>query len=307
LIAGYHSWHARLEAKLADFKGTEAALLCTSGYTANIGAIMALVGPGDAIFSDALNHASLIDGCRLSRADVEVYRHGDCEHLETLLKATRARRKLIVTDSLFSMDGDWAPLEIIAELADRYGCMLMVDEAHATGVFGQRGRGVCETLAVESAVHVRIATLSKALGSIGGVVAGSKPLIEWLVNRARPYIFSTASPSAVAAASMASLEVVDSEPWRRTELLAEASRLREGLRAQEWDVGQSRSQIIPIIVGPSARALELSAKLRAQGYWVPAIRPPSVPVGQARLRISLCYGHSETMVCGLIEALASLR
>jgi 8-amino-7-oxononanoate synthase len=306
LVAGYSRSHHRLEQRLAEFEQTEAALLFTSGYAANIASITALASRGDAIFADALNHASLIDGCRLSRAEVHVYRHCDCEHLESLLKAHGGRRKLIVTDTLFSMDGDLAPLERIAALAAEHGCMLLVDEAHATGVFGQQGRGVCEALQIEGEIHVRVGTLSKALGSIGGFVAGSQALIDWLSNRARPYVFSTASPPAASAAACAALDIVAAEPWRRTELLALAKRLRQELAGQGWNLGNSRSQIIPIVVGTVARTLDLAEQLRQRGYWAPPIRPPSVPEGAARLRVSLSHAHSEAMVAGLANTLAKI-
>jgi 8-amino-7-oxononanoate synthase len=300
LVTGHAAAHRQLEQRLAEFEGTEAALLFTSGFAANAGTIAAVVGPGDAVYSDRKNHASLWDGCRLSRADVRVYPHGDWRQLEALLAdSQKYRRRLIVTDSLFSMDGDLAPLVELADLAERYGAMLMVDEAHATGVFGQRGRGVAEQLGVEDRVPIRVGTLSKALGSVGGFVAGSRTLIEWLVNRARPYIFSTALPPAIAAAAIAALDVVRDEPQRRTALLARAQELRNTLRGAGWNVGTSASQIIPLIVGEPARAATLSHALRERGLFVPAIRPPTVPEGEACLRISLTAGHTDEMLASL--------
>jgi 8-amino-7-oxononanoate synthase len=294
-----------LEARLAEFEGTEAALLFSSGFAANLGAITALVGRGDAIFGDQLNHASIIDGCRLSRAEVHVYPHGDMGRLEQLLEqAAGLRRRLIVTDSLFSMDGDLAPLGELAELAERYDCLLMVDEAHATGVFGRQGRGVAELLGVEDRVHVRLGTLSKALGCAGGFVSGSRGLIEWLLNRARSYVFSTAQPAAEAAAAIAALEVVEQEPQRRRQLLARSAQLRDALAGQGWDVGPSASQIIPLLVGQESRAVAISAALAERGLLVPAIRPSSVPAGQSRLRISLSYGHTPEMLATLEQALS---
>ncbi len=294
LVCGRGSLHARLEARLAAFEGCEAALLFNTGYAANVGAVTALVGRGDQIFGDQKNHASIIDGCRLSRAEVHVYRHNDMEHLAALLRdALPARRRLIVTDSLFSMDGDVAPLVPIAELAERHGAMLMVDEAHATGVFGARGRGLCEALGVEDRVQVRVGTLSKALGCAGGFVAGSRPLMDWLANRARSYVFSTAPPAATSAAPLAALEVVAQEPHRRQELLARAARLRSQLAAQGWSTGRSASQIIPVFVGDPARTMQLASRLRAAGLFVPGIRPPSVPPGESLLRISLSYAHRD--------------
>lgn len=304
LITGYAQGHRRLEQRLAEFEGTEAALLFSSGFAANAGTIAALVGAGDVVLGDRKNHASLWDGCRLSRADVRVYPHGDWRRLDrVLVKSAGYRRRLIVTDSLFSMDGDVAPLAELAELAERHVAMLLVDEAHATGVFGRHGRGVAEHLGVEDRVDVRIGTLSKALGSAGGFVAGSRRLIEWLVQRARPYVFSTAPPVAASAAAVAALDIVAREPERRERLLARAEALRDLLRQRGWNVGCSASQIIPVVLGEAARAVELSADLRQRGLLVPAIRPPTVPQGEACLRISLTAGHTDQMIAALAEAL----
>ncbi|HQU44569.1 MAG TPA: 8-amino-7-oxononanoate synthase [Pirellulales bacterium] len=306
LVAGHSTALARLEARLAEFEATEAALVFPSGFAANQGTIAALVGPGDAVFSDELNHASIVDGCRLSRAAIHIYPHGDCARLEEQLRiAGSSRRRLIVSDSLFSMDGDLAPLADLADLASRYGAMLMVDEAHATGVFGRHGRGVCEALGVEDRIDVRVGTLSKALGAAGGFVCGRRSLVEWLLNRARPYIFSTALPPAMAAAAMASLDIVESTPSRRRELLGRAAQVRKRLVAQGWNVGGSDSQIVPLVVGAAARALELSARLAEGGVWAPAIRPPSVPENASRLRICFCHGHDDAMIRKLFEALTT--
>jgi len=308
LVVGHASAHAELERKLAEFEGTEAALLFTTGYAANVGTITALVGAGDVVFSDALNHASIVDGCRLSKAEVRIYAHGDAQALSALMAdSSRFRRRLIVSDGLFSMDGDFAPLVALAELADKHDAMLAVDEAHATGVFGARGRGSSELCGIEERVDVRIGTLSKALGSIGGFVAGSRSLIDWLVNRARPYIFSTALPPPAAAASQAALEIVVNEPERRTELAARAAALRESLAADDWDIGPSASQIIPLIIGSAERTLRLADELRTAGFLVPPIRPPSVPAGASRLRLSLSYGHTPAMIDDLVAALRRVR
>lgn len=308
LVIGHASSHARLEATIAEFEGTEAALLFSTGYAANVGTVTALVGRGDVVFSDELNHASIVDGCRLSRAEVRVYRHNDVEHLASLLADSATfRRRLIVTDGLFSMDGDVAPLAKIAELSERFDCMTAVDEAHATGVFGDRGRGTCEACGVEERVDVRVGTLSKGLGSIGGFVAGRRSLVDWLINRARPYVFSTALPPAAAAASCAAVEIVRNEPARRRELLQRAAKLRASLNEQGWNVGPSMSQIIPIIVGDAARTMQLAAALRERGFLVPPIRPPSVPEGASRLRLSLSYGHTSEQIASLVATLAELR
>lgn len=308
LVTGRSALHAALERRLAEFEGAEAALVFPSGFAANVGTVAALVDRGDCVFADQKNHASLIDGCRLSRAEIRVYRHCDTEDLADLLRNHRdARRRLIVTDSLFSMDGDLARLHEIVELADRYDCMLLVDEAHASGVFGKRGRGMCEHLGVEEQVHIRVGTLSKALGCAGGFVAGSRKLIAWLVNRARPYVFSTAQPAANCAAALAALEIVESEPQRRTTLLARAETLRTELIQQGWNVGRSESQIIPIVLGEPGRTMQLAMRLRDFGLFVPGIRPPSVPDGESLLRISLGYGHSPAQIEQLVHALNNAR
>ncbi|MEN6407572.1 MAG: 8-amino-7-oxononanoate synthase [Thermoguttaceae bacterium] len=304
LVTGHAALHERLARRIAEFEGAEAALIFSSGFAANVGTVAALVGPGDVVYGDEKNHASLWDGCRLSRADVRVYPHGDAARLAALLaKSSCYRRRLIVTDGLFSMDGDLAPLEALADLAERHDAMLLVDEAHATGVFGQSGRGACEHFGVEARVDVRIGTLSKALGSVGGFVVGRGTLIEWLRNRARSYVFSTAAPAATVAAALAALDIVEREPDRRRQLLDRARRLRESLRADGWDTGASASQIIPVIVGEPDRAIRLSAALQEAGLLAPAIRPPTVPDGQSLLRVSLTAGHTEAMIEALRTAL----
>ncbi len=308
LVSGRSRLHQKIEERLARFEGAEAALLFPSGFSANTGTIPALAGRDDAIYGDAKNHASIIDGCRLSRAETHVYPHAECDALEALLESHvgQYRRRLIVTDSLFSMDGDLAPLGGLAELAERFDGMLMVDEAHATGVFGAGGRGVVEYLGVEDRVDVRVGTLSKALGSGGGFVSGDRSLIDWLANRARSYVFSTAQPAANSAAALAALEIVETEPERRQMLLKRADSLRDSLRAQGWNVGRSESQIVPVYLGEAERAMQLAAALREWRLFVPGIRPPSVPVGEALLRISLSYAHTPAMIDQLVGALGEL-
>ncbi len=307
-MSGRANSHAELERRLAEFEGTEAALVFPSGFAANAGTIPALVDEGDAVFADAKNHASLIDGCRLSRAERFVYPHGDCDALETMLRdAGHFRRRLIATDTLFSMDGDLAPLPRLAALAEEYDAMLLVDEAHATGVFGERGTGVVEHFGLHDGVHIRIGTLSKALGTGGGFVCGRQSLIDWLANRARPYVFSTAQPAATSAAAIAALDVVATEPHRRRELLQRTATLRSRLSEQGWHTGNSASQIIPLYVGDPDRTMRLAAELRQAGYFIPGIRPPTVPEGESLLRLSLCYHHTPAMIDALVAALARVR
>ena len=302
LVTGRGELHALLERKLAEFEGTEAALLFPTGYAANSGTIAALVGKDDTIFSDALNHASIIDGSRLSGAKVAVYRHCDVAHLRELLTAAKSPgRKLIVTDGLFSMDGDLAPLDRLAELAEQHDAMLLVDEAHATGVFGQHGRGVSEHFGVERAVHIRIGTLSKALGSHGGFVVGEQRLIDYLANRARSYFFSTAAPELVAATGIEALQIVHNEPQRRIELLARAEKLREQFKSQSWPMPEHGSQIIPLRIGDPGETMTRAKQLRELGFLVPGIRPPSVPASESLLRVSLTWRHDEE----LLERLAA--
>ncbi len=304
LVSGHSQAHDNLERAIADLLGVEAALVFPSGFAANAATIPALVGDADAIFSDERNHASLIDGCRLSRAAVHVYPHRDCAALDAALaRASSVRRKLIVTDSLFSMDGTIAPLADLCELARRHAAMLLVDEAHATGVFGPQGSGLVESLGCQDGVHVRVGTLSKALGAAGGFVAGHRRLIEWLRHSARGWIFSTAHPPAVAAAATRAIELVAAEPVRRAELLARAAGFRDRLTAGGLDVGGAEAQIVPVVAGTAAAAVALAARLAAAGFFVPAIRPPSVAPGRSLVRVSLSWLHSDDDLARLANAL----
>jgi 8-amino-7-oxononanoate synthase len=345
LVSGRSESHALLENRLAEFEGVEASLVFPSGFAANAGIIPAIVDEADVIFADEKNHASLIDGCRLSKARRFVYPHRDCVALEKMLRETGGfRRRLIVTDTLFSMDGDLAPVARLAELAQQFDAMLMVDEAHATGVFGVNGQGIVDQVfhsksqaapgfaggsespeyhdtgetpggaggcRIDDGVKVipliRVGTLSKALGSGGGFVCGAKLLIDWLANRARSYVFSTAQPPAVCAAAIAALEIVQHEPQRREKLLRNAAGLRRTLGEQGWHTGSSESQIIPIITSDANCTMRFAASLRDAGFFVPGIRPPSVPEGQSLLRLSLCYHHTPEMIGDLTIALAKLR
>ncbi|HTM52873.1 MAG TPA: 8-amino-7-oxononanoate synthase [Pirellulales bacterium] len=308
LITGHSTAQRQLESRLAGLMQSQAALVFSSGYAANIGTIAALAAAGDAIYSDQKNHASMIDGCRLCRADVHIYRHRDLGGLAQLLeRGGDYRRRLIVTESVFSMDGDCAPLAQLVELARRHHAMLLVDEAHAIGVLGSRGAGLANALGVENEIDVRVGTLSKALASAGGFVCGSKPLIEWLINRARSYVFSTALPSPMCAAANAALEILARADARREHLRQMATELRDRLEQQGWNVGGSETHIIPLRIGPSEQACALSSALLEAGLLVSAIRPPTVPAGEALLRIGVTSAHTPEMIEHLAGALAALR
>ena len=299
LISGSMSIHADLEATLAEFEGTEAALLFGSGYLANTGAIAALAGRGEVVFSDELNHASLIDGCRLARAETFVYRHRDTEHLEWGLRRAAGRGALIATDGVFSMDGDIAPLEELANLARRHDCRLMVDEAHATGCLGPGGRGSVVAAGLIGEVDLIVGTLGKALGGYGAYVCGSRELTDFLVNTARPFIFSTAPPPPAVAAAAAALELLAESPKRVERLGANAAALREGLRSEGLEPIGSDTQIVPLVVGEADDAMALCERLLEEGIFAQAIRPPTVPPGTCRLRLTVMATHR---VAGLRHA-----
>jgi len=291
LISGNMGPHRRLEERLAAFKGYEVALLFGSGYLANIGAISALAGRDTIVFSDELNHASIVDGCRLSRAETFVYRHGDVEHLAWGLSEAGERASLIVTDGVFSMDGDVAPLEDLVRLARDHGCRLMVDEAHATGAIGPGGRGSVAAAGLSEEVDLVVGTLGKALGSYGAYVCASNELSEYLLNTARSFIFSTALPPPVLAAALAALELLEAEPERVGRLSANAATLREGLVAEGLAAGGGKSQIVPLEVGDAGLTMELSEQLLERGVFAQGIRPPTVPPGSSRLRFSVMATH----------------
>ena len=306
LVAGHLALHREVEDRLAAFKGTEAAVIFSTGYMANLGVISALVGPGDTVFSDKLNHASIYDGVRLSGAALARFPHGDMSRLENLLQKAGAGRRLIVTDSVFSVDGDLAPLNDLVELKERYGAVLMVDEAHATGVLGPQGAGLAEELGLTSRVEVHMGTFSKALGSLGGYVAGDRRLIDYLHNRARSFIYSTALPPPVLGAIGAALEVVSQEPQRRKYLLAEAENFREALIQTGFDLLGSETQIVPVLVGENARTLEVAARLKEQGLLAVAFRPPTVTPGRARLRFSLSAAHRRDDLAAARQAIIAV-
>ena len=305
LVAGWTDAHQALVDDLAVFEGTEAVALFPTGFAANLGTIAALVSPGDAVYADRLNHACLVDGARLAGARLRVYPHADADRLASLLERDRGRfrRSLIATDGVFSMDGDLAPLADLVDLAERFGAILLVDEAHGTGVFGRDGRGAASACGVAHRVHVRVGTLSKALGSLGGFVAGSRRLVDHLVNHARTLLYSTALPAPVAASARAALAIVRSEPWRRDRVHALAGRLRAGLATAGIDVGPSTGPIVPVRVGEARNALALSDRLLESGFFAPAIRPPTVPTGTARLRVSVTAAHHDADVDGLLAVL----
>jgi 8-amino-7-oxononanoate synthase len=307
LVSGLSPPLRALEHALTEWEGSESALVFSSGYAANLAVLSSLGGREDAVFSDAFNHASLIDGCRLSRAAIHVYRHKDVDHLTQLLRTQGrvARRRLIVSDSVFSMDGDLAPLAELLTLADRFDGLLLIDEAHATGVIGKNGRGGTDLLPSSLPWDrlIKIGTLSKALGTQGGFVCGSHRLIRWLVNCARPYIYSTALAPSSAAAGRRAVAIVRAEPERRKHVLHLSKRFRQEMRQMDCDVGESDCQIVPLIVGDARKAVALSRKLQKRGFLVPAIRPPSVPDGKARLRISVTEAHDENEVMDLVAAL----
>lgn len=294
LVAGTLPMHEAFEAELARHKGYPAALLFGSGFLANAGLLPALVSEGDTILADKLCHASLLDGARLSGAKLQRFRHNDPDHLVALLDANRdARRLAIATESVFSMDGDLAPLATIARIAEERGAMLVVDEAHATGVFGPAGAGCIAAERLQESVNVSMFTLSKALGGYGGGVACSTALRNWFVTRARAFIYTTALPPPVVAAGAKAVELLEANPdWGPT-LLARAERLRQRLRAGGLDTLHSRSQIVPVLIGDVEKTLRVAARLRAERIEVAAIRPPTVPPGTARLRLSLTLAHDD--------------
>jgi 8-amino-7-oxononanoate synthase len=303
LLSGHSVVHERLEATLAQFLEMPRALLFSSGYQANIGAITALAGPEDAIFSDELNHASLIDGVRLSRAQVVRYPHADLRFLERALADSRARTRLVVSDGVFSMDGDIAPLPAMLDLCERHDAWLLVDDAHGFGVIGPEGRGSPAHFGLRSPRIVYVGTLGKAAGVAGAFVAGAAEVVETVLQRARTYIYTTAGPALLAAAVEASLVLIREDGWRRERLLRLIGAFKRALEGTGAVLAPSDTAIQPIIIGANGEAAAASAALRERGILVPAIRPPTVPEGTARLRISLSAAHSDQDVARLAAAL----
>lgn len=307
LVCGTLDWHLRLEQRIAQFKQTQAALFFPTGYMANLGVIATLAGPGDLIVSDQLNHASLIDACRLSRSQVRIYPHGEVQTAEEMLAQGPAQGlKLLVSDGVFSMDGDLAPLPALLAAAQRQQALLVIDDAHGTGVWGQRGRGSLEHFGLEPTPEVVIiGTFSKALGGLGGFVAGAAEVIQGLVNGARAFIYSTAPPPAQAAVALAALELVDAEPQRRQKLHRLCALLRGLLAEHGFGLLSQAGPIIPILAGPANKALALARALLERGVFAPAIRPPTVPPGSSRLRLAVSAAHEEEDMHLAARALAA--
>ena len=306
LVSGHSLAHHTLEDALATFMDLPRALLFSSGYLANLAIIPALLSRHDAVFADKLNHACLVDAARLSGAEHHRYRHGDLAGLERALSTSRAKRKLVATDGVFSMDGDIAPLPGLLALCERFDALLLVDDAHGFGVLGDHGRGSLDHFKLQSERVLYMGTLGKAAGVSGAFVAGHATLIEWLMQRGRPYVFTTASPPLLAHTLLTALELIRKGDERRQHLHALIGQLRRGLIDTPWALMPSSTPIQPILLGSNERALAVSEALMNRGLWVPAIRPPTVPAGQARLRVSLTAAHSEADVAALIDALKAL-
>ena len=303
LVSGHSALHESLGQNISSLLDTEETLIFPSGYAANTSTIACLTGPHDLIVSDAHNHASIIDGCRLSGANVQIYPHRNITEAANLLRSIPARRRLIVTDSLFSMDGTIAPLADMAQLAHDTKSMLLVDEAHATGLFGIHGSGLVEETGIASSVAVRIGTLSKALGSSGGFVSGHRTLIDYLRHRARSWMFSTAHPPASAAAAIQAIKLLSEEPFRRKKLTESAALFRQKLLSHGVDIGDAEAHVVPVFVKTPQRAVQIAASLVRDGFFVPAIRPPSVPTDSSLLRVSLSYIHTQDTIDSLSNSI----
>jgi glycine C-acetyltransferase len=301
-IAGTMELHVELERRLAAFKKTEAAVVFQSGFTANAGTVASLLGREDTIVSDELNHASIIDGARLSRATIKVFPHRDVTAARRILEAQAGtRRTLVITDGVFSMDGDLGILPELCDLCDEFGCIMMVDDAHASGVFGSSGRGTVDHFGLHGRVDIQVGTLSKAVGVLGGYVAGSQSLITFLHQRARPFLFSTSHPPAVAAACIAALDVLESEPQWMEQLWNNTTFFKEGLRTLGFDTGRSESPITPVIVGDAAKAMRFSDRLFDQGVFALGIGFPTVPEGRARIRTIVTATHTRDELAFALE------
>jgi glycine C-acetyltransferase/8-amino-7-oxononanoate synthase len=306
LIVGHNALYRELEEEISDFKRAESALVFSSGYLANLGTISNLLAPEDLILSDSLNHASIVDGCRLAQAKVRIYAHSDPGHLEELLQQRPARGKvLVVTDSIFSMDGDIAPVPELYALCQKYQALLYVDDAHGTGVMGDSGRGILEHFELEEAEIVQLATFSKALGSLGGFVAGQKLLIDYLINKARTFIYSTALPPSVLAANIRALQLIKEDPQPRQRVKSLGLYLREKFAEMGLHLTGSSPHLFSLVLGSNQRTVQAYRFLLERGIYLPPIRPPTVPDGQSRLRISLSALHSLEDIDRLLDAVRS--
>jgi len=307
-IAGTMAVHMELEEKIAKFKRVEAAVVFQSGFTANAGTVQAILGREDVIISDQLNHASIIDGCRLSRAEIKVFPHKSIEACENILReiAGRKCRKLLVTDGVFSMDGDIAPLPQLVELAEKYGCIMMIDDAHASGVLGRNGRGTVDHFNLHGRVDIQVGTLSKAIGALGGYICSTRDTIEFLYHRGRPFLFSTSHPPSVAATCLAAFEVLEEEPQLIDRLWANTKFFKEGLKRLGFNTGVSETPITPVIVGDAALAHEFSRQLFAAGVFAQSLGFPTVPEGKARIRTIVTATHTQEELTRALEILESV-
>ncbi|HEX5482024.1 MAG TPA: glycine C-acetyltransferase [Terriglobia bacterium] len=307
-IAGTMTIHMELEEKIAQFKNVEASVVFQSGFTANAGTVAAIIGPGDVIVSDELNHASIIDGCRLSKAEIKRFPHKDMDACEKLLKdlAGSKGRKLLVTDGVFSMEGDIAPLPQLVELAEKYGCIMMIDDAHASGVLGRNGRGTVDHFNLHGRVDIQVGTLSKAIGALGGYACSTRDAIEFLYHRARPFLFSTSHPPSVAATCLAAFELLDEEPQLVEQLWKNTRSFKESLRQLGFNTGMSETPITPIIVGDAALAHQFSKELFENGVFAQGIGYPTVPKGQARLRTIVTATHTQAQLAQALKTLESV-
>ncbi len=307
-IAGTMAIHMELEEKIAKFKHVEAAVVFQSGFTANAGTVQAILGREDIIVSDQLNHASIIDGCRLSRAEIKVFPHKDIEACENILKEIEGRkcRKLLITDGVFSMDGDIAPLPQLVELAEKYGCIMMIDDAHASGVLGRNGRGTVDHFNLHGRVDIQVGTLSKAIGALGGYICSTRDTIEFLYHRGRPFLFSTSHPPSVAATCLAAFEVLEDEPQLIDRLWANTRFFKEGLKKLGFNTGVSETPITPVIVGDAALAHEFSRQLFAAGVFAQSLGFPTVPEGKARIRTIVTATHTQEELTRALEILESV-
>ena len=307
LVSGNMTLHETLENEISKFKKKDATIVFPTGYMANLGVITSLVSNGDLVICDKLNHASIIDGCRLSGADFRIYAHCNMEKLENILrKSTKYKCKLIITDSVFSMDGDLAPLPDLVKIAAKYNAMLMVDEAHGTGVFGGNGRGVVEHYNLSNEVYVVMGTLSKAIGSLGGYVSGDSDLISYLRNKARTFMYTTALPPAVCAASIAGIKLIQEDPSMRVSLWNNVRFIKDKLNSLNINTISSESQIIPILIGDAKKAVKVSKLLYENGILIPAIRPPTVPANSSRLRMTVMSSHTKQDLERLSQTLSDI-